>query len=212
MKAAARCRAVRGLRDPIVTYGLTGRDRALLGSGLARLALLMLEAGADEVYPSFRGAPLIRKRSDLATMHSAYSASKASVMTVHLCSTVPMGEDLAKCGANSFGRVHGTEQRVGQRRLVAADCSGREPAGHSHGVGHSQRPTICSIGAPAWLIDSQPPQTTVITGASGWLGRALVDRMLSDPSRPQLRLLAHTTAEARALHDLATSGTRPSTS
>ena len=28
-------------------------------------------------------------------------------MTVHLCSTVPMGEDIAKCGADSFGRVHG---------------------------------------------------------------------------------------------------------
>ena len=31
----------------------------LLRSGLARLALLMLEAGATEVYPSFRGAPRI---------------------------------------------------------------------------------------------------------------------------------------------------------
>ena len=102
-----RVRAVRGLRDPIVTYGLTRRDRALLGSGLARLALLMLEAGADEVYPSFRGAPLVRKRSDLATLQSNFSAARASVMTVHLCSTVPMGEDTARCGANSFGRVHG---------------------------------------------------------------------------------------------------------
>jgi choline dehydrogenase-like flavoprotein len=103
-----RVRAVRGLRDPVVTYGLTRRDRALLGSGLARLALLMLEAGADEVYPSFRGAPLVRKRADLAVLQSRFSASKASVMTVHLCSTVPMGEDTARCGANSFGRVHGT--------------------------------------------------------------------------------------------------------
>lgn len=103
-----RVRAVHGLRDPIVTYGLTRRDKALLGSGLARLALLMLEAGADEVFPSFRGAPLVRKRSDLATMQSKFSASRASVMTVHLCSSVPMGEDTAKCGASSFGRVHGT--------------------------------------------------------------------------------------------------------
>ena len=102
-----RVRAIRGLRDPIVTYGLTRHDRALLGSGLARLALLMLEAGADEVYPSFRGAPLVRNRSDLATMRSRYSASRASIMTVHLCSTVPMGEDIARCGADSFGRVHG---------------------------------------------------------------------------------------------------------
>jgi hypothetical protein len=30
----------------------------------------MLEAGADEVYPSFRGA-LVRRRSDLATMRSS---------------------------------------------------------------------------------------------------------------------------------------------
>jgi choline dehydrogenase-like flavoprotein len=103
-----RVRAVPGLRDPIVTYALTRRDRAMLGSGLARLALLMLEAGADEVYPSFRGAPLVRKRGDLATMQAKFSASRASVMTVHLCSTVPMGEDTSKCGANSFGRVHGT--------------------------------------------------------------------------------------------------------
>ncbi|HEX2782867.1 MAG TPA: GMC family oxidoreductase [Ilumatobacteraceae bacterium] len=103
-----RVMSVRGLRDPIVTYRLTRRDRAMLGSGLARLALLMLEAGAEEVYPSYRGAPVVRKRRDLATMQSKFSASKASVMTVHLCSTVPMGEDTALCGADSFGRVHGT--------------------------------------------------------------------------------------------------------
>lgn len=28
-------------------------------------------------------------------------------MTVHLCSTVPLGEHPGRCGANSFGRVHG---------------------------------------------------------------------------------------------------------
>ena len=114
-----RVRAVRGLRDPIVTYHLTARDRALLGSGLARLALLMLEAGADEVYPSFRNAPLVRGRRDLATLSARFSAARASVMTVHLCSTVPMGEDSAKCGADSFGRVHGTTNiRVNDAALL----------------------------------------------------------------------------------------------
>jgi len=88
---------------------LTRRDRALLGSGLARLALLMLEAGAEEVYPSFRGAPVVRTAADLAVMNGSFSAGKASVMTVHLCSTIPMGGDLTRCGADSFGRVHGTD-------------------------------------------------------------------------------------------------------
>jgi choline dehydrogenase-like flavoprotein len=101
-----RVRSLPGMRDPIVTYRLTHRDRELLRSGLVRLALLMLEAGAVEVYPSFRGAPVVRNRRDLATMHAAFAATKASVMTVHLCSTVPMGELEGQCGADSFGRVN----------------------------------------------------------------------------------------------------------
>jgi nucleoside-diphosphate-sugar epimerase len=44
-----------------------------------------------------------------------------------------------------------------------------------------------------------PPRTTIVTGASGWLGRALVHRLLADERRPQLRLLVHSTADARAL-------------
>lgn len=67
----------------------------------------MLEAGALEVYPSFKGAPSVRNRRDLATMQQAFSATKASVMTVHLCSTVPMGELEGRTGADSFGLVHG---------------------------------------------------------------------------------------------------------
>lgn len=103
-----RVRALPGARDPLVTYRLTSRDRRLLGSGLARLALLLLEAGADEVYPSYRGAPVVRRRRDLATMSQRFAATRASVMTVHLCSTVPLGE-AERCGADSFGRVHGTD-------------------------------------------------------------------------------------------------------
>jgi len=101
--------SVPGMKDPIVTYRLTARDRELLRSGLARLTLLMLEAGAQDVFPSFKGAPVVRNRRDVAAMQRAFSATKATVMTVHLCSTVPMGEVAERCGANSFGRVHGCE-------------------------------------------------------------------------------------------------------
>ena len=43
------------------------------------------------------------------------------------------------------------------------------------------------------------PAVTAITGASGWLGRALVHRVLADPNRRRVRLLAHSTAEAHGL-------------
>jgi len=48
------------------------------------------------------------------------------------------------------------------------------------------------------------PAVTVVTGASGWLGRAVVNRLLADEARPRLRLLARTTAEAQVLDALGT--------
>ena len=50
------------------------------------------------------------------------------------------------------------------------------------------------------MVDSlAAPAVTVVTGASGWLGRALVHHLLADEGRPRLRLLVRTTAEAHAL-------------
>jgi hypothetical protein len=84
--------SVTGMRDPLVTYRLTRRDRELLRSGLCRLALLMLAAGADEVYPSFHNAPVVRRTADIAAVQDAFASSKAPVMTVHMCASTPLGE------------------------------------------------------------------------------------------------------------------------
>ena len=121
--------AVPGMRDPIVTYRLTRRDKDLLRSGLSRLAMLMLAAGAQEVYPSFRHAPIVRGALDLATMQERFAASKASVMTVHLCSTVPLGEDRRRCGADSFGRVHGCANVWVNDASLLPDAPGVNPQG-----------------------------------------------------------------------------------
>ena len=119
-------RAVPRLRDPIVTYRLTRRDRAVLGQGLARLALLLLEAGATAVYPSYRGAPVVRRPADLATMQATFSTRRASLMTVHLCSTVPLGRH-GTTPADSFGLVGGTRNvRVNDASLLP-DAPGVNP-------------------------------------------------------------------------------------
>jgi choline dehydrogenase-like flavoprotein len=122
-----RVSALPGLRDPLVTYRLTGRDRALLGQGLARLALVMLAAGATEVYPSFRGAPIVRSRRDLADVTASFTATAASVMTVHLCSTVPMGEDRERSAADSFGLVHGSDNVFVNDASLLPDAPGVNP-------------------------------------------------------------------------------------
>lgn len=119
--------AIPGVRDPLVTYRLTKRDRDLLGQGLSRLALVMLEAGALEVYPAFKDAPLVRNRRDLSAMSSAFAATKASVMTVHLCSTAPMGEDEKLCAVDSHGKVNGADNVYVNDASVLPEAPGVNP-------------------------------------------------------------------------------------
>lgn len=118
-----------GMKDPVVTYHLTSRDRALLASGMSRLALVMLEAGAIDVFPSFRGAPVVRSRRDLAEVGQRFGTTRASVMTVHLCSTAPMGENRNLCAVDSSGLVHATENIYVNDASVLPDAPGVNPQG-----------------------------------------------------------------------------------
>ncbi|MDG1264928.1 MAG: GMC family oxidoreductase [Ilumatobacter sp.] len=118
---------VPGVRDPLVTYRLTKRDRDLLGQGLGRLAMVMLEAGAKEVYPSFKGAPVVRDRADLAAMTTMFAVARASVMTVHLCSTAPMGDDDKRCATDSHGLVRGTDNVFVNDAALLPEAPGVNP-------------------------------------------------------------------------------------
>ena len=123
-----RVKAVPGLRDPLVTYHLTARDKHLLRSGLSRLTLLMLAAGADEVYPSYRAAPVIRSAADIALLQQSFATAKATVMTVHLCSTVPLGEH-PSCAADSFGKVRGMRNVWVNDASLLPEAPGVNPQG-----------------------------------------------------------------------------------
>jgi choline dehydrogenase-like flavoprotein len=48
-------------------------------------------------------------------------------MTVHLCSTVPMGEDRAVAAADSFGRLHGTDNVYVNDASLLPDAPGVNP-------------------------------------------------------------------------------------
>ena len=197
-----RVRAVRGLRDPIVTYGLTRRDRALLGSGLARLALLMLEAGAR------RGLPVVPRCSHRAQPRRSGDDARS------LLGGQSQRHDRSPVLDGADGRRHGQVRR----RIRSDECTARPTCGstmprccRAHRVStHRARSWRWQSAMPA---DSQrrndpvvdrfaAPEVTVVTGASGWLGRALLHRLLADRSRRRVRLLARTTAEAHVLEAL----------
>jgi choline dehydrogenase-like flavoprotein len=106
-EAEGRVIALPGLQAPLVTYRLTDADLSRLARGLVYLGELLLAAGALELYPSVIGGPIVRRREELAAWWPAVTRKRANLMTVHLTSTVPMGEAPGRTATDSFGAVHG---------------------------------------------------------------------------------------------------------
>lgn len=110
-------RNVPGRRDPLVRYRLTPNDRRELADGLRRLARAMFEAGATQVYPALPGTQPWLNAADAERSPREFPAGASGLMTIHLFSSCPMGEQRDRCVADSFGRVHGV------RGLHLADAS-----------------------------------------------------------------------------------------
>ncbi|MGI8434545.1 MAG: GMC family oxidoreductase N-terminal domain-containing protein [Nocardioidaceae bacterium] len=129
-------RALPGFTDPLVTYHLTARDGERLRSGLGRLIHLMRAAGASTIFPSYAGAPVVDDAVSAADAVRRFTPAAASLMTVHLTGTVPMGEDSSRSGADSFGRVHGVDNlRVNDASLLPW-APGVNPQGTLMAVAH----------------------------------------------------------------------------
>jgi choline dehydrogenase-like flavoprotein len=126
-EGSGRIQAVPGLKAPLVTYRLTEGDLSRLARGMIHLGEALLAAGATELYPSVTGGPLVRRADELVQWWDAISRSRANVMTVHMTSSVGIGEAQSRTGADSFGRVWGYENlRINDASLVP-DAPGVNP-------------------------------------------------------------------------------------
>jgi len=126
-EAGGRVIALPGLRDPLVTYRLTDGDLSRLSRGLVHLGEALLAAGATELYPSVVGAPVARDVSGLLPWWNAVDRRASNLMTVHLTSSIRMGNDPRAAGADSYGKIHGaTNLRVNDASLLP-DAPGVNP-------------------------------------------------------------------------------------
>jgi choline dehydrogenase-like flavoprotein len=100
-------RALPAFRDPLVRYTLTETDRRNLADGLRKLAQALFAAGATQLFPSLTRGPMLHTEACLGKIPAALPVGLANLMTIHLFSSCPMGEDQTKCATDSFGRIHG---------------------------------------------------------------------------------------------------------
>jgi choline dehydrogenase-like flavoprotein len=115
--------------DPFVKYdlGKAGFHNTL--DGLERLGECLFEAGATVLYPSVQGASPIRNKSELRRFRYELSADRLNLMTIHLFSTCPMGENLNRCVTNSFGKVHGADGLYLNDASILCGALGVNPQG-----------------------------------------------------------------------------------
>jgi choline dehydrogenase-like flavoprotein len=126
-EGSGRVVAVPGVRSPIVTYSLTEADLSRLARGLVHLGELLLAAGATALHPSVVGGRVVRRLDEIGAWWDQVTRARANLMTVHLTSTVRMGENRARTGADSFGRVWGYRNlRVNDGSLIP-DAPGVNP-------------------------------------------------------------------------------------
>lgn len=91
----------------IIRYDLSEEDIRNLSHGFAHLATLLLEAGAQEIYPSIFHLPKLTKKIEaIRFLEEMLPLPHLYLSTVHAFSTCPIGEREDRCAANSFGKIH----------------------------------------------------------------------------------------------------------
>jgi len=64
-----------------------------------------LAAGATELYPSVIDGGVVHDVQGLGQWWDAVTPARANLMTVHLTSSIRIGENAELAGADSFGRI-----------------------------------------------------------------------------------------------------------
>jgi choline dehydrogenase-like flavoprotein len=122
-------RALPGFRDPLVRYKLTVNDRRNLAEGFRKLAAILFESGAAALFPTLTNGPRLNCRGCLSKLPEVLADGQASLMTIHLFSSCPMGEDRSKCATDSFGRVHGFNNLFVNDASLLCTAPGVNPQG-----------------------------------------------------------------------------------
>jgi choline dehydrogenase-like flavoprotein len=113
-----------------IRYELDPEDVVSLSNGFARLATLLLAAGAEEVMPSVHGLPSIKTQRDaIRWLDERLPRKGLGLTTVHAFSSCPIGERTDRCAADSYGKVkHWDNLHINDASMLP-DSPGVNPQG-----------------------------------------------------------------------------------
>lgn len=126
-EGSGRVRALPGLKSPFLTYKLTDGDMSRLARGLVHLGEVLLAAGATELYPSLAGGPVARQLDEIGQWWDRATRANTNLMTIHLTSTVRMGNDRSLTATDSYGRVWDVENLHVNDASLLPDAPGVNP-------------------------------------------------------------------------------------
>jgi choline dehydrogenase-like flavoprotein len=119
---------------PLVRYSLNRQNMSSLSEALRHLCRVLFAAGAKTLYPSISGFAPLHAESELDRIPAELSRGNTNLMTIHLFSSCPMGEDLNRCAANSFGKVHGHTNLFVNDASLMCTAPGVNPQGTIMGI------------------------------------------------------------------------------
>jgi len=102
---------------------------SLLSKGLRELSRVLFAAGAREIYPSISNFCSLKSVEDLENIPNPLNASQTNLMTIHLFSSCPMGENRTKCAVDSYGKMHGFQNLYLTDASNLCDAPGVNPQG-----------------------------------------------------------------------------------
>lgn len=94
-----------GQREPIVSFRLSTTDLEMLKKSFDAMAKVLFASGAKKLFGSIAESKPLTKESDLNNITIADIKKNGRLMTIHLFSSCPMGENRKMTATDSFGRV-----------------------------------------------------------------------------------------------------------
>ncbi len=106
-KGKGKIRKLPFFNDPFITYDINDKDLELLSDGLKKMSTILFSAKAKRIFPSIKNYGMIGSMNDLNLIPKRLSKNSLNLMTIHLFSSCPMGENKKICSTNSYGKVNG---------------------------------------------------------------------------------------------------------